>query len=30
MIKGSAHEEVENAMKEHVLQHIAELQEKKD
>ncbi|GDX64042.1 hypothetical protein LBMAG35_08800 [Chlorobiota bacterium] len=30
MIKGSAHEEVENAMKEHVLQHIAKLQEKKD
>ncbi len=30
MIKGTAHEEVENAMKEHVLQHIAVLQDKKD
>jgi hypothetical protein len=30
MIKGTAHEEVENAMKEHVLNHIASLQEKKD
>ncbi|MFM7543464.1 MAG: hypothetical protein ACKO5I_02395 [Ignavibacteria bacterium] len=30
MIKGTAHEEVENAMKEHVLQHIAALQDKKD
>lgn len=30
MIKGTAHEEVENAMKEHVLQYIASLQDKKD
>ena len=30
MIKGTAHEEVENAMKEHVLNHIASLQENKD
>ena len=30
MIKGIAHEEVEDAMKEHVLLHIASLQEKKD
>jgi len=30
MIKGTAHEEVENAMKEHVLQHIASLQSIKD
>lgn len=30
MIKGTAHEEVENAMKEHVLKHIAALQDRKD
>ncbi len=30
MIKGTAHEEVENAMKEYVLKYIASLQEKKD
>ncbi|MFM7156446.1 MAG: hypothetical protein ACKO2H_01110 [Bacteroidota bacterium] len=30
MIKGTAHEEVEQAMKDHVLQHIAALQDKMD
>lgn len=30
MIKGTAHEEVENAMKEYVLKYISSLQEKKD
>jgi hypothetical protein len=30
MIKGTAHEEVENAMKEYVLNYISSLQEKKD
>ena len=30
MIKGTAHEEVENAMKEYVLKYIASLQDKKD
>ena len=29
MIKGTAHEEVENAMKEHVLQYISSLQDNK-
>jgi hypothetical protein len=30
MIKGTAHEEVEQAMKDHVLQHISSLQDKAD